>query len=141
MNEEIPQFGKKTEGVEYIPRPGVYAIITDANENLAVSQVKGGYHLFGGGMELGESEEECLRREVMEEAGKKIASCSFLCRANEYVEAPAGNFYKIMSFYRVVLAEGEEVNSEPTHIFRWVTKDEFCSKAIHKAQIWVVQNL
>ena len=141
MEKEIPQFGKKKEGVEYISRPGVYAIITDSKGNLAVAEVKGKYFLLGGGLDAGESEEEGLRREIIEEAGKKIASSSFLGRANEYVDSPDGHFNKMMSFYKVKLMEGADVDSDPTHIFRWVTKDEFLSQARHEAQVHAVKNL
>jgi len=141
MKKEIPQFGKKEQGVKYIPRPGVYAIITDSKGNLAVVEVKGKYFLLGGGLDHGESEEEGLRREIAEEAGKKFSSSSFLGRANEYVDAPDGHFNKIMSFYKIEFIENADTNPDPTHTFRWVTKDEFRSRARHEAQVFAVENL
>jgi 8-oxo-dGTP diphosphatase len=143
MEIETPQFGKKEQGVEYISRSGVYAIITSPQGNFAVVEVKDKYFLLGGGLDPGESEEEGLHREIMEEVGKKFSSSSFVGRANEYVDARDGHFNKMMSFYKVELIEDANVNphSDPTHILRWVTKEEFRSRARHEAQIHAVENL
>ncbi len=140
--EDIKQFGTKQPGVEYVSRPGVYAIIVNNKGDLAVVEVRGKYFLVGGGLEGGESEEDGLRRETAEEVGKEILSMQFLGTANQYIDTKNGSFNKIGSFYKVELDEANrEKTSESDHMFRWVTIGEFRLKAAHEAYVWAVENL
>ncbi len=142
IEEKIKQFGIKQQGVEYVPRPGVYAIMLNKQGELGVIEKKGKYYLVGGGLESEESEAEGLRRETLEEIGKEILSMEFLGRANQYTDSKKGYFNKIGSFYKVELDETKkEKNSEPDHLFKWVSKDLFRSNAAHEAQVWAVENL
>lgn len=142
MGEETPQFGKKEPNATYTPRPGVYAIISNTKGELGVVEVKEKYFLLGGGLDNGESEEQGLRREMIEEAGKEISSLQFLGKANEYVTTADGqHINKMMSFYRVELGESTSTDSDPTHAFRWVTKDEFRARARHVAQVYAIEHL
>ena len=60
-------FGAPRPGIEYRDRPGAYGIAFDGQGRAAVISCAGyGRFLLGGGMEPGESEVECLRREAME---------------------------------------------------------------------------
>lgn len=69
MNQQIPSFGKKEAGLQYIRRTGVYAIIfDDRREKIAVMKTQKGFFLPGG-TEGEESHAECLQREATEELG------------------------------------------------------------------------
>lgn len=61
------------EGKSFLWRPSAYALI---NEDNKVLLIKSGFHgkweLPGGGVDLGESLEECVVREAFEETGYKI---------------------------------------------------------------------
>ncbi|MDB5260265.1 MAG: hypothetical protein JWN37_496 [Candidatus Nomurabacteria bacterium] len=139
--ENIPQFGTKTESAEYIDRPGVYAIVTNQEGDIAVVEVNERYFLLGGGLDAGETAEQGLKREIMEETGKGIQSATFLGKANQYVDAKDGYFNKFATFYKVDLGEDVSASSELDHKFKWITKEEFKSKGAQEFQIWAVENL
>lgn len=139
MKQDIVQFGTKREGVEYIARPGVYAIATNSDGHLAVEEVDNKYFLLGGGLDVGETEEEGLRREIMEEVGKSIVSSVFLGKVNQYVDAKDGHFNKQGSFYKVEL--GEDASIEFESDLKWITKEEFKLKGAQEFQVWVVNSL
>ncbi|MBI5230284.1 MAG: NUDIX domain-containing protein [Candidatus Magasanikbacteria bacterium] len=126
--------------VRYIPRPGVYAIITNTDGHLAVVEVKTKYFLIGGGLDINESDQDGLRREMMEETGRGILSSEFVGRVNQYVDSYDGHFNKIGSFYKVKLTQGNSIEHDPTHVFRWVTREEFQARGAHEAQIYAVEN-
>ena len=65
--QQVPSFGTRLPGVPYRPRPGAYALVFDAAGRVAVVHEDEGWYLPGGGLEPGESSEEALAREVVEE--------------------------------------------------------------------------
>jgi 8-oxo-dGTP diphosphatase len=70
--DSILVFGKPIKGYRYIERPGAYAIILDEAKRVAVVKNPLGYFLPGGGQDPGESPEETVKREVLEECGFSI---------------------------------------------------------------------
>ncbi|MBM3257337.1 MAG: NUDIX domain-containing protein [Candidatus Liptonbacteria bacterium] len=136
---EIPQFGTKQEGIPYVDRPSAYALIMRADGRIPVIEDEGKYFLLGGGLEAGESEEEALRREIFEEAGREMLSFSFLGKANQYVDAPEGHFNKLGVFYRVEMRDEKKMEHDPS--FQWITIEEFRAHAAHEAQVWAIENL
>jgi 8-oxo-dGTP diphosphatase len=136
-----PQFGTNREGVEYTERPGVYAIIVDSEENIAAVEVGGRYFLLGGGLNEGETEENGLQREILEETGKIVTSATFLGRASQFVDAKDGYFNKLGAFYKVELGADTFHETEEDHKFIWVTKDEFKRRGAQEFQVWAVENL
>lgn len=79
MNQDAPQ--------QY-SHIGVYGIYIKDNNILLIKKSRGPYRgmydLPGGGIEQGETMEECLKREFMEEVGCEIFGQTFLSE-NEYV--------------------------------------------------------
>ena len=59
------QFGPHPTG-PIIERDGAYGVIVDTRWRIAVVEVPKGVYLPGGGIEVGETAEEALRREVRE---------------------------------------------------------------------------
>jgi len=70
------QLGEKEipKGIEVKERIAVRGVVWDGNKLLIIQTNKGDYKFPGGGMESGESYEDTLRREIMEETGYKVTS-------------------------------------------------------------------
>ncbi len=58
----VPEFGTKQVGIDYIARPGVYAVIENNDRQIAVIETSNGYFLPGGGIDTGESVVDALKR-------------------------------------------------------------------------------
>ena len=83
--ENWPEFGVRKPEQIYAPRPGAYAVISDAEGCVAVMRTPRGCYLPGGGSEGGETSEETLVREVREECGFDVSVVRRLGTAVEYV--------------------------------------------------------
>lgn len=60
---------ERREGIEYFVRVAVRGIILDGSKVFILKNNKGDYKFPGGGVEVGESMSEALKREVEEETG------------------------------------------------------------------------
>lgn len=136
------QFGKIPVGKAFTVRPGGYAVVFDEHRRLLAILERGKYFLPGGGIESGESAEEAVIRENIEETGITIRILREIGPANEFVYAPSKDAYfnKIGTFY---LAQAVD-----THIpaqagkypgAAWVPVDTFITTAAHKSHIWAVR--
>lgn len=81
-------FGAPEPGVTYRDRPGAYGIAFDGQGRAAVVHCEGyGYFLLGGEIEQGESEEECICREALEELGYSVTVKQKVCSSEGYTTA------------------------------------------------------
>ncbi|WP_252230857.1 NUDIX domain-containing protein [Clostridium sp. ZBS15] len=133
-------FGEKLKDKEYKQRIGAYALIFKENK-VAVIKLPGGYFLPGGGIEQNESNEECLRRECMEELGCTINIKKFVCigssynwgrRFNGYIHS-IGNFYLADSLKKVANP------IEKDHELVWLNIEEAYSKMFLAHQAWAIK--
>ncbi len=83
---EVPKFGEKVKNQTYETRNGAYVIVA-RNKNqeiLLVQAPNGAFFLPGGEIEQGETKEETIHREVLEELGFEIKLGSYLGEAIDY---------------------------------------------------------
>ncbi len=111
-----------SDSVKKISRIGVYGIITKGNEMLLVRQEdgphRGKWDFPGGGIEFGETVEETLRRELLEEVGMEFSSMKLLANltatinVNESERGYSYIFHQIGMLYSVegcrVIRRGEK---------------------------------
>ncbi|WP_127848451.1 NUDIX hydrolase [Lacticaseibacillus hulanensis] len=81
-----PVFGTKNPDYDYVERIGVYAVIPDASGRriLTLAAPNNAIFLPGGGVEPGETDEETLKRELLEEFGVAVTIGPKLGKAAEY---------------------------------------------------------
>ena len=136
------QFGQKENGVDYINRPGAYAVISEKNK-IALVKIEVGFFLPGGGVELGEDFEVSLKREILEEIGYDSVVLDKIGEACQFLYSPSKKMYlnKVEHFYITELAQYLNVQSEDGHKLVWVAKDEAVELLYEEAQRWAVKQL
>lgn len=90
-------------------RPSVYAVIIKDGKIL-LSKQWDGYDFPGGGIELGESPEEALRRETWEETGAQVSIGSIIACENSFFTFTIEKrkyVHSILLFYRAEITGGE----------------------------------
>lgn len=131
-------FGKKQAHLTYFDRPGAYLICIHKN-HLVCAQTPKGYFLLGGGIEGTETQEQCLRRECLEEVGYSINIHAPLCAADTYCIHPRiGPFHPIQYYFRGTLGEKVQEPIEPDHALVWLPLDQIQEMYVPQ-QIWAVQ--
>ena len=125
-------FGTK-ENVNYIDRLGVYLIPVKEGK-IGVVKTSKGYFLLGGGIDNGESHEECIERECQVSIGKKV------CFAETYWEHPTlGYFHPIQTYYVGELLEQVCVPVEDDHEFVWTDYNELADNMYLEMQSWALE--
>lgn len=113
MLEIFCKDGLNLNGKTYY-REAARAIILDGEKILLVySDSNGDYKFPGGGVEIGESIENALVREAMEEAGVEVSISEEFLSVTEYDEGQFDGFdiFKMLSIYFFCKIEGETVQS------------------------------
>lgn len=136
--EEV--FGEKIEGINYVIREGVYGVVINEQGKIAVVKNQYGFFLPGGGIEKGETHEECLRREFIEETGYSIVIKNYIGKASKYYFAkPFDHFRHPIGWFYVVSLEKMVTNKiEEGHELLWVEPLK-CSNLLFDHQYWAVQ--
>lgn len=135
VNTDIPEFGERVAGVAYQARPGAYAIIFNDHRQVAVVKTPEGLFLPGGGLEMGESPETALAREVREECGWDVLIRGQVGRAVQYVHAPGeGYFAKQCIFYLCAIRRRSRRKTESDHETLWFDVTEALGRLKHQSQ-------
>lgn len=131
-------FGIK-ENENYIDRAGAYLIPVTKGKVGVVKTAKG-YFLLGGGLDDGESNEECIRRECLEEIGYTVSVGNKICSAEMYCEHPTiGYFHPIQTYYVGELMEQVTVAVEDDHEFVWMDYDDVVDNMYLEMQSWALK--
>lgn len=134
-------FGEILDGVYYKERKGTYGIALNELNQVAIIQTPRGNFLPGGGIELNETEDQCLRRELIEETGYSININSFVCSGIEYgYGSKSEKYLKLVgSFYMIQLKNDTGLKSELDHTLVWKDIDTLKNSMRLKYQYWALQ--
>ena len=141
MSAAIPQFGRKLPGQDYPPRPGAYALVFNAKDEILVVEEGGYWWLPGGGVEAGESYEQGLKREMLEETGYAVEILSEIGRASEFTQDPVNKQFrdKHCAFYAVRLvgeSKGPQLKENHPH---WLNVADALTKFYDETHKWAVK--
>lgn len=106
---EVKGAAREVASDELSFRPSVYGVIIKNNAVLLVPQWGDGYDFPGGGVELGETMDEALEREVREETGFLVKRDRVLACESDFFITPFSNksVHSILVFYACTVVGGE----------------------------------
>lgn len=141
-------FGQKKSDVIYKERIGAYGIGFNKDGNIPVAMThlyngNKGYFLLGGGIDNGETQEECIKRECLEEAGLNVTPKDFVCMGDYYhvIAQTQTDFHGIGYFYYMEINEIVSTPTEPDHFLIWLAIDQIKEKLFLPHQIWAVEQV
>lgn len=130
-------FGDKKR-TDYVDRKGAY-LIAVKDGKIAVIKTAKGYFLLGGGSDCGETDEETIIRECLEETGCGAVIDRLVCSAETYTEHPdLGCFHPIQSYYSGTLLPQNQKPSETDHQLVWTEYDELQGNLFAEMQNWAL---
>jgi 8-oxo-dGTP pyrophosphatase MutT (NUDIX family) len=139
MAAAIPEFGRPAPGVEYVLRPGGYAIIFSDSGHVAAVSTPLGVALPGGGQQDGEPPEEAAVREVEEECGLRVMLGARIAVADELVfAADEQTHYRKRCTFFLAQIIGRHGGSELDHELVWLSPQDASTMLPHESQRWAV---
>lgn len=131
-------FGEKTSGIVYKDRVGAYAILVE-DDKVAVIKTQKGYFLPGGGLDIDEIFEECIKRECLEEIGMSVIVKDFICKGDRYSWVDSVGYMHAIGYFYFV--QGIDIISEPIekdHELVWLNIENCCDCMYLEHQEWAV---
>ena len=131
-------FGKQEKEVGFY-RPGAY-LIPVRDGNVAVAKVLDRLYLLGGGIEGDETQEACIHRECLEEAGYSCEINGPLASAEWYVldEKQVQHHYP-QYYYWGTLLEKKNEPTECDHELVWIPMEQLRGKMHLEMQNWALE--
>lgn len=141
MASAIPEFGERIKGQTYVSRPGAYALITDSRKLVGVIRSKGQYFLPGGGIEVGETAEDALIRELREELGWTARILARIGEAMQYLAAEGEGFFAVRgTFFRACLLE-KTGDGEPNCELEWLSTSDAIERLRRRSDAWAIEQI
>lgn len=136
----VRRFGAPLQGARWVIRPSVYALVADGEGRVAVVRSSDGIFLPGGGVEPGETAEEALRRESLEECGFDLCLGSWILRAVQfaYSRSAEAHFEKRSRFIECSIEGPRRAAREPGHELIWAPPPAAVRKLSHESHAWAV---
>src|SRR5262249_38914210 len=138
---KIPVFGERPEADAWVIRPSACGLIEGEGGRLAVVRTDQGMFLPGGGIEAGETPEQAISREALEECGLVIHSGEWKVRAVQFVFSASErtHFEKRSTFIECVVVGLCLAGSEAGHELIWVLPESAAQILSNESQRWAVE--
>jgi 8-oxo-dGTP diphosphatase len=137
---KAPVFGIRSEGERWVIRPSAYGLL-DQDGRLAVVRSRDGTFLPGGGVETGETPEEAIRREALEECGLIVRPGRWVTRAVQfaYSASERAHFEKRSTFMECSIEGSDRSRLEANHELLWVNSETANPILTHPSHAWAVE--
>lgn len=135
-------FGEIVNDAKYKERVAAYILLFDEEGKIAVVRTPSGkVFLPGGKIEIGESKEECLIRECMEEAGIRVTPDICFAKGERYFYRDLQQEYSHVIGYFYTAKQYEKISepTEPNHQLLWLSVKEACQVLFHEHHKWAVE--
>jgi 8-oxo-dGTP diphosphatase len=134
----MQQFGTKQPGRDYVDRPTALGIALNTAGLLLVARAPRGLVLPGGGVDAGETFEQAVVREFLEETGYEVAVVERLGAARQFEANSLEAYNKECHFFRVRIVAKRGAPIEPDHEPMWVDAKEAERSLKEHASRWAV---
>jgi 8-oxo-dGTP diphosphatase len=136
-----PVFGKADPSINYVERPGAYALLYNPAGELAIIQTSFGLFLPGGGLDPTETEEQALKREVHEEIGYRVTTLRYFTEASQFhwSEFYQKYFKKIGTFFLVEATPPARQTLQAEHTLLWKNPLVASKSLSQEFQRWAVK--
>ena len=135
-------FGEKIEGAEYQERPSAYAVIRNSEGKFAFAEVNGKLFLLGGGKDAGETPQETIVREAIEEVGAKVIVGRKIGEAGVYLFGKDNVYYhKVTEFFEAEIERVDGHGIEADHVLVWFTFEEAKPRIRQQSHAWAIGQL
>ena len=139
----VATFGEKQEGVQYVNRYGVYAVIPDEKQEkiILVQAPNGAWFLPGGEIEQDEDYLTALKRELIEELGFTAQIGQYYGQADEYFYSRHRDtyFYNPAYIYEVSQYKQSHAPLEDFNQLAWFPIEEAISKLKLGSHKWGIE--
>ena len=137
----MPHFGTRPGGRGSVVRPSAYALLQDRAGRVAVVRAIDGVFLPGGGLEDGESPEEAVVREALEECGLVVRVGACVSRAVQFVVTAEGvSVEKRCAFFAAQIERAARASILPGHETLWLGPARAAQILKHDSQMWAVRD-
>lgn len=126
-------FGEKAP-VPYYDRKGAY-LIPVKDDKIAVVKMPKGLFFLGGGLENGETDKACIRRECLEEAGVEVTIGEKICSAETFTTHPRlGPFHPIQTYYAGEIIKQVQLPLEKDHTLLFAVSKNWTASCLPKCK-------
>jgi 8-oxo-dGTP diphosphatase len=138
---DVPVFGIRVAGRPYVIRPSAYALLRNSKGEVAVVRSADGCFLPGGGADPGESAEQAVLREALEECGFVLRLGEILASAIQFAYSAAENtgFEKQSVFFAATI-ESVGAATEPGNQLQWLEHSAAIAALSHESHRWAVRD-
>jgi 8-oxo-dGTP diphosphatase len=139
--DDVRRFGARLESQTYVPRPSAYGFVVDERNRVAVVRSADGCFLPGGGIEAGETPEEAVVREGLEECGWQLRVGHCVMRAVEFSYSTSDRawYEKRCWFFTTQIAAVRAGEQLPGHEVLWLDGLQAIEALAHDSQRWAVR--
>ena len=139
--DDVPVFGERVAGQRYIVRPSAYAVIQNDVGQFAIVATPLGLFLPGGGVEIDETPEQAIAREVLEECGLLVRPGLTIAEAVQLVYSSRADAYfeKPSVFLRAVVDGVKTSPLEGDHQLLWISSEAAADGMFHASHAWVLR--
>ena len=138
--EDAPTFGERSADQAWVIRPSAYALIEDGAGLIAIVRSQEGIYLPGGGIEPGETPEQAIRREALEECSLVVRPGGWTARAVQFSWSATDrtHFEKRSTFIACAIEGRDSSLLDANHELLWVDTGDAARLLTHASHGWAV---